>query len=159
MNTFKIDAIGDYMARDGSRVSVHEIAPSKHDCMTFNVKGSVWRMFRGKVRPKGLAIWTQEGRALPLRETAKDIVARWYGHAFPCYLYQVDTARVHVFAEAFGMRYYAGGCETIPQAEAIIARMVSEYQGIRVAFYAVDSAGSHMLSAPIEQLARDAANR
>lgn len=160
MKAFSIDAIGDYMARDGSRVTVHEIAPIR-DPLNWqaNVKGSIWRMFRGKVRPKGLAIWKQDGRALPLRECSKDVVSRWYGHAFPCTLSDLDRARVHVFAEAFGRRYYAGGFETIPQAEAKIAEMVSEYQGVRVAFYGVDSAGSHFMSAPIEDLARDAANK
>ena len=68
---------GDYVTRDGSRVTVHAIGPTKEGCTTFNVKGAVWRMFRGKVRPKGLAIWTQAGRALPLKETTKDIVGPW----------------------------------------------------------------------------------
>lgn len=75
---------------------------------------------------------------------------------FPCMLYDLPKARVHLMAEAFGMRFYCGGFETFAQAETETGNLISRFcgRGASVSFYMVDSAGSHFLSADMIELSR-----
>jgi len=72
--TISIEEPGNYRTRDGRRVTVHAINPKP---VTFRVQGAIWKMFRGKVRPRGYTIWTTEGRHDVLRPKACDIVGPW----------------------------------------------------------------------------------
>lgn len=65
---------GEYLTRDGRRVTVHEVQP-KESPYTFKVKGQLWRMFRGKCAPRGLQVWHVSGRLDMVQEKAGDIVA------------------------------------------------------------------------------------
>jgi hypothetical protein len=59
---------------------VREVKPKTDPTTTtFDAKGSVWRMFRGKVRPRGLEIWHVSGRRMVLHENHRDIVGAWTG--------------------------------------------------------------------------------
>ena len=64
---------GDYVTRDGRRVTIREIKPGSY----FVAKGSIWSLYRGKVRPRGYHIWHKSGRSFPLAECAADIVGPW----------------------------------------------------------------------------------
>jgi hypothetical protein len=69
---------GDYVTRDGRRVTVREIKPNDDLTVTaFTVKGSIWKMFRGKESPRVNNIWHVCGRSLPLKESPADIVGLW----------------------------------------------------------------------------------
>jgi hypothetical protein len=73
INKLTIIETGDYITRDGRRVTIH-----KTDGVgSFPVKGSVWRMFRGKMRPRGYEIWMINGSYRPLGHHGLDIVAKW----------------------------------------------------------------------------------
>ncbi len=70
---------GDYVTRDGRRVTIHEVAepgpdPTVTQC---RAKGAVWKEFRGKVRPRGFNIWHTSGRSFILNESRSDIVGVW----------------------------------------------------------------------------------
>ncbi len=73
MAKLKITEPGDYVTRDGRRVTIHTIGGAG----SFPVKGSVWRMFRGKLRPKGYEIWMENGSHMPLGQHGLDIVGTW----------------------------------------------------------------------------------
>lgn len=64
---------GDYRTADGRRVTVVSTGGKG----TFPVKGSVWRIFRGKLRPRGYAIWTADGRYLAHTTSCADLVEAW----------------------------------------------------------------------------------
>jgi hypothetical protein len=69
---------GDYVTRDGRRVTIREIKENPDPTTTaFGVKGSIWKMFRGKERPRVNNIWHVSGRSLPLDESPADIVGLW----------------------------------------------------------------------------------
>lgn len=74
-----IDGPGEYVTRAGARATIREIGPQAPDTTSFAAKGSLWRMFRGRVRPRGLEIWHVSGRSMPLDETRNDIVGRFDG--------------------------------------------------------------------------------
>jgi len=74
---FTITGPGAYRTRNGRRVTVHEV--NTNQPFTFPVKGSVWKLFRGKYRPRGLCIWRTDGRADVMHETPLDIVGPWIG--------------------------------------------------------------------------------
>lgn len=65
---------GDYVTRDGRRVTVHAVNANP---VTFPVQGAIWRMFRGKERPRGYHIWTRGGRSGLLGPRPSDIVGPW----------------------------------------------------------------------------------
>lgn len=64
---------GDYLTRDGTRVTIFEIRPGTS---TFEAKGSVWKMFRGKLRPRGFNIWKTNGQHMAVGEHRLDIVEK-----------------------------------------------------------------------------------
>ncbi|MBU6355770.1 MAG: hypothetical protein KJS79_03425 [Rhodospirillales bacterium] len=64
---------GDYVTRAGSRATVDTVNGGG----TFSVKGSVWRMFRGKPRRRGHDIWRSDGRYMAIGEHQRDIVGPW----------------------------------------------------------------------------------
>ena len=64
---------GDYLTRSGSRVTIREIkGPS-----TFSCKGSMWIMYRGRLRPRHVATWMPDGRYSVLGQHKHDIVGRY----------------------------------------------------------------------------------
>lgn len=68
---------GTYGTRNGERVMVHNIKPAPSpDVTAFTVQGSIERMFMGKPRFRGYEIWHVSGRAYPLKESGRDIVAK-----------------------------------------------------------------------------------
>lgn len=67
---------GEYVTRDGRRVTVHAVQP-KESPYTFKVKGSLWRMYRGECRPRGSQAWHVSGRLDMVKEKAGDIVGRY----------------------------------------------------------------------------------
>ena len=68
---------GIYITRNGARVMVHNVKPAPSpDVTAFTVQGSVEHMFRGKPRFKRYHIWHISGRAYPLKESGRDIVAK-----------------------------------------------------------------------------------
>jgi hypothetical protein len=76
-----IDGPGEYVTRSGARATIREIGAQAPDATSFAAKGSLWRTFRGKPRPRGLEIWHVSGRSMPLDETRNDIVGRFEGSA------------------------------------------------------------------------------
>lgn len=69
---------GDYVSRDGRRITIHDVkSPPELGSTLFAASGSVWSEFRGAVRPRGYTTWHVSGRRLPLKDTASDIVGRW----------------------------------------------------------------------------------
>ena len=68
-----ITETGDYLTRDGTRVTIFEIRPGTS---TFEAKGSVWKMFRGKLRPRGFNIWKTNGQHMAVGEHRLDIVKK-----------------------------------------------------------------------------------
>ena len=71
-----VNAPGEYVTRDGRRVTVREVQGAESP-YTFKVKGQLWRMFRGKCAPRGLQVWHVSGRVDMVQEKAGDIVARY----------------------------------------------------------------------------------
>lgn len=67
---------GDYVTRDGRRVTIHEVLPVSSP-YTFKAKGTIWRMVRGAERPRGFQVWHVSGRLDMVDEKAGDIVAPW----------------------------------------------------------------------------------
>jgi len=78
-----IDGPGEYVLRNGGRASVDEVKDNtqsiKDGTTMFAAKGSSWKMFRGKERPRGLDIWHVSGRRLALNEDPRDIVGKYTG--------------------------------------------------------------------------------
>jgi hypothetical protein len=70
-----IDGPGEYLTRGGGRVTIHDVDGRG----TFNARGSKWKMFRGKDRPRVYGIWHRSGRHMPLNEVLNDIVGKWEG--------------------------------------------------------------------------------
>jgi hypothetical protein len=69
-----ITETGDYLTRDGTKVTIHEI---RLGTSTFEAKGSIWKMFRGKLRPRGYDIWKTDGQYTVNKADHKfDIVER-----------------------------------------------------------------------------------
>lgn len=68
-----INEPGDYLTRDGTRVTIFEVRPGTS---TFEAKGSVWSMFRGKLRPRGYNIWKTDGRHMAIGDHSLDIIKR-----------------------------------------------------------------------------------
>ena len=68
-----ITETGDYLTRDGTKVTIFEI---RLGTSTFEAKGSVWKMFRGKVRPRGFNIWQTNGQHMAVGEHRLDIVKK-----------------------------------------------------------------------------------
>ena len=62
---------GEYLTRNGTRVSVHDVKAGS----SFTVKGSIWKMFRGGYRPRTYNVWLPTGRLLPTSESPLDIVS------------------------------------------------------------------------------------
>ena len=71
-----VTAPGLYRTRDGRRVQVHTVKPNADLTVTaFTAGGAIERMFRGKLTFRGFDIWHVSGRAYPLQESPRDIVA------------------------------------------------------------------------------------
>ncbi len=73
-----IDGPGEYVARNGHRVTINEVKPhTSNDTTAFAAKGSMWKMFRGNYQARGYQIWHISGRAYPLDEAGIDVVAKY----------------------------------------------------------------------------------
>lgn len=72
-----ITSPGDYATRGGGRATVHRVAPQAAGTTSFGAKGRLWRMYRGKVRPRAYTIWHISGRAFPHAESRDDIIGPW----------------------------------------------------------------------------------
>ena len=70
-----ISETGDYITRNGTRVTIDKI--DNKEKATANCKGQVWRLFRGKVRPKGYDIWCDNGAYRFIGEHGLDIIGKW----------------------------------------------------------------------------------
>lgn len=75
-----ITAKGDYVSRDGKRVTILDVKPQGRDDTTaFSAKGMVWKVMRQKHVPKAFNAWHVSGRLYPLHESASDIIGPWKG--------------------------------------------------------------------------------
>jgi len=71
---------GDYITRHGNKVSIDTIKPPGTNTGTeYRAVGRVWRLFRGKMRPRMPNMWHVSGRCDGSRESGKDIVGPWPG--------------------------------------------------------------------------------
>lgn len=68
-----ITETGDYLTRDGNKVTIYEI---RLGTSTFEAKGIIWKMFRGKVRPRDFNIWKTDGHHMAVGEHRLDIVEK-----------------------------------------------------------------------------------
>lgn len=71
-----IDAPGDYVARNGNRVTVHHIAPPCKGVTQFAAKGSIWRKPTAMGQNPPYSIWHISGRYYALGEHPLDIVKK-----------------------------------------------------------------------------------
>lgn len=71
-----IDAPGDYVTRDGDRVTIREVRDAVPGTTSFGASGSVWRSMKGITRARGHDVWHVSGRHLVSRESPLDIVGR-----------------------------------------------------------------------------------
>jgi hypothetical protein len=71
---------GDYITKNGRRVTIDRITDKEK--ATANCKGTVWRLFRGKARPRGYEIWCDSGKFLFIGDHNLDIVAKYNGQNF-----------------------------------------------------------------------------
>lgn len=72
---------GDYVTRDGGRVTIREIHPAPQGSATaFTAKGSNWTTYRGTYRSRGHDIWHVSGRHKAVGLSARDIIGP-YGRA------------------------------------------------------------------------------
>jgi hypothetical protein len=55
-----ITAPGEYVTRDGRKVTIHTVQDASSP-YTFKAKGSIWRLFRGAMRPVGMMSGTSPG--------------------------------------------------------------------------------------------------
>ncbi len=62
---------GEYLTRNGTRVSVHDVNGGG----SFTVKGSVWKMYRGKYVPRTFNVWLPNGKLLTTSDSPLDIVS------------------------------------------------------------------------------------
>ena len=94
---------GDYVTRDGRRVTIHEVTQAME--YTYRAKGAFWKMYRGKVRPRGFQAWHVSGRLDVVRETAGDIVGPWLSDPDLANFFRVwmnDFISVKGFAGQYG---------------------------------------------------------
>ncbi|AZO48079.1 hypothetical protein [Mesorhizobium sp. M4B.F.Ca.ET.058.02.1.1] len=66
-----IDKLGDYRTRDGRKANIFGFNDND---VTFPVRGAVYKMYRGKERPRGYFIWMKDGRSRALGESGLDLV-------------------------------------------------------------------------------------
>lgn len=70
-----IDGPGLYLTRDGRHVNIFAVQPGSTGC-TFRAKGSIFKMFRGKIVPRGYQIWHVSGRLLAVGISPSDIIKK-----------------------------------------------------------------------------------
>lgn len=79
-----IDGPGIYLCRNGTRACIHEIKPfldpagkvDRREVTAFEAKGAFERMYRGKMRFRGLEGWHVSGRYRGAKESQWDIVSK-----------------------------------------------------------------------------------
>lgn len=72
-----IDGPGDYVTRDGRRVTIRTVKDVAPGTTSFGATGSLWTERKGVVRPRGNDIWHQSGRHMVTQESGRDIVGRY----------------------------------------------------------------------------------
>ena len=70
-----IDAPGTYITRDGRHVNIFTVQ-SISTGNTFRAKGSIYKLFRGKVVPRGYQVWHVSGRLLAVGLSPSDIIGK-----------------------------------------------------------------------------------
>lgn len=70
-----IDGPGTYITRDGRHVNIYAVK-SESTGYTFRAKGSIFKMFRGKVVPRGYQVWHVSGRLLAVGLSPSDIIGK-----------------------------------------------------------------------------------
>lgn len=74
---------GEYLMRNGGKALIHEVKEyedpkgefTRLEVTAFEAKGAPYKMFRGKMRARGLYIWHVSGRYSVFSDSAWDIVA------------------------------------------------------------------------------------
>lgn len=72
-----IDSPGEYVTRDGMRVTIRQVRDATPGSTSFGAVGAVWRERRGVTRARGHDIWHVSGRHLVLRESPLDVVGKY----------------------------------------------------------------------------------
>jgi hypothetical protein len=73
-----IDGPGDYITRDGRRVTIHTIEPTKTLATTgFHAKGHIWRRVDSIGRHPQYDTWHISGHYWTYGDLALDIVGEW----------------------------------------------------------------------------------
>lgn len=68
-----IDEVGDYVTRDGGKVTIDKI---KDKSTSDDATGYLWQEFRGKFVPRRFGIWHVSGRKYSLAESQNDIIGK-----------------------------------------------------------------------------------
>lgn len=71
-----VDGTGDYVTRDGRRVTVYTISSGNE---TFTVKGAIHRENRGRYQAKDRMTWHKSGRCYPVLPSPDDIIVKYEG--------------------------------------------------------------------------------
>lgn len=74
---FEVTEPGEYLLRNGMRVTVDEVRTGTP--YTFQVKGRIWKKFRGKVRARKSDVWMITGHIKAVGQSEMDIVAPFTG--------------------------------------------------------------------------------
>lgn len=69
-----IDAPGEYVTRDGRRVTIREVRTDTPGTTSFGATGGVWKKVRGVTKARSVDVWHISGRHMVLRESPLDIV-------------------------------------------------------------------------------------
>lgn len=72
-----VTAPGDYVTRDGRRVTIRTVRQATIGTTSFGAVGAVWSERRGVLRARGYEIWHTSGRHRVLGETGLDLVGPW----------------------------------------------------------------------------------
>lgn len=76
-----VDGPGDYVTRDGHRVTVRAVRAATLGTNAFGVEGSAWSERGGVRRARGNDVWHESGRHMVTRDSGRDLVGRWKASA------------------------------------------------------------------------------
>ena len=69
-----IDSPGDYVTRDGRRVTIRQVRETAPGTTAFGATGGVWKEVKGVTKARSVDVWHVSGRHMVLRESPLDIV-------------------------------------------------------------------------------------
>lgn len=107
-----ISGPGEYRTRNGGRVTIDTVQDDSSP-YTFRAKGRPWRLFRGKMCPRGYNVWHVSGRLDMVNERAGDITGP-YVDTCPVMLWADLDAAQKAQAES---KYFPGGSDDWDNAE------------------------------------------